>query len=52
MLGSRIPDVGPAFGLADLFFNFATGLTTDPKKNQTGPMIGSIYECYCYVARL
>lgn len=34
-LGSKIPEVGPVFGVADLFFNFATGLTTGTKGNQT-----------------
>lgn len=33
-LASFIPEVGPAFGLADVAFNLATGLTTDPQGNK------------------
>jgi hypothetical protein len=33
-LGSKIPEIGPVFGLADVFFNFATELTTDQQGNK------------------
>lgn len=33
-LATEVPVVGPAFGLADLFFSFATELATDPQGNQ------------------
>jgi hypothetical protein len=34
-LGSLIPEIGPAFGLADVAFNFGTSLTTDNQGNKT-----------------
>jgi hypothetical protein len=41
-LGSFIPEAGPAFGLADLFFNFGTSLTTDQQGNQTVDLTSTI----------
>ena len=34
-LASFVPKVGPIFGLADVFFNFGTNLTTEPKGTPT-----------------
>ena len=46
-LASFIPEVGPAFGLADVAFNLATGLTTDThgnKKIDLTSTIGSLQQ--------
>lgn len=41
-LASRIPEIGPIFGLADVFFNFGTAMTTDPKGNKTVDLTSTI----------
>lgn len=33
-LASFVPEIGPAFGLADIAFNLGTSLTTDPQGNK------------------
>jgi hypothetical protein len=41
-LAGNAPVVGPVFGLADLFFNFATGLATDYQGNPTIDLTSTI----------
>ncbi len=41
-LGSFIPEAGPAFGLADLFFNFGASLTTNQQGNKTVDLTSTI----------
>ncbi|MBV9481673.1 MAG: hypothetical protein JO249_13105, partial [Acidobacteria bacterium] len=49
-LAKFIPDYGPVFGLADVFFNFGTALTTDPKGNQTINLTSTIGNLYTQAA--
>ncbi|MBV9268435.1 MAG: DUF3824 domain-containing protein, partial [Acidobacteriaceae bacterium] len=41
-LASFIPNIGPVFGVADLFFNFGTSLATDQNGNQTIDLTSTI----------
>jgi hypothetical protein len=50
-LGSNIPVIGPALGLADVFFNFATELTTDPQGNKQIDLTSTIGDLQTQAAK-